>query len=189
MKPLLYIASAAILLSAGCSKNNDPTEPDKKEECGHGTTAFISVRTPEQWQSFKNRINAGDTEYESGYWVKDGKAVFSIGAWHNRVCPKEPATIIPQLITLIDDNTVSFEATAEENSGDPVQMQVPKANTVYKGENLFAFSNTDSKQVSLSCAARCSFPTKGSWSADSTYFFDFLLDDFSIKIYAKGVEQ
>lgn len=191
MKNAYVIAlSLGLFFTSACDK---ATEPDPgpnpvPAECGDSTATKISVKFTNEWGAYSKKLVDGDATFWANYTNDGGLASFNIQSDRKNICPKEPAHITPELSTEIDVNDVSVTSSTWEEGAAPLEIVVPKNGKLYKGEGTYNFKDPNAASARLYCSATCTFPSKGSRAQDSTYFFETLMYQFSLRMSCRQVK-
>lgn len=174
IKPLILAGAALMAASVSCTKSD--LNPDEKKECGDELRTILSVSDAQTWQSFSNFVSTANAHYKTYYSTENGQARFKLFTQAENVCPSGLAEVGTQLITAIDVPEITLTASVtEEGFTNPVSLPITKqSNSVHNGNNAYAFRGDGNNAANLIYESVCSFPTHGSWSADSTFFFGAL---------------
>lgn len=183
---LAILGTCLLLLALSCSKKD--IDPEAKE-CGDELRTILSISTAENWKFFSPGHSETNALYKTSYFAEDGKANFILRTQTANVCPNEAAEIGTQIITNKDvpDMTLTYNVMEDGISGKVDMPVTTQSNSVRNGNNVYALRGPGEKAGELLYEAICSFPTQGSWSADSTFFFG-ALSSYYMSMNAKKFE-
>jgi len=105
------------------------------------------------------------------------------------VCSYEPVTVSPVLGLLHADNTVTDSLLIKSAFGNTVRDVVPPSSShmTFSSTEIYPFT-TDTKDVAYLVSNYIGFSSKGSWAADSAYFFGYLLDSYGCQTSYKTTQ-
>jgi hypothetical protein len=173
MKTIFTLLCSVIVLSlAGCSDSNSP---EYKDNCGTEERTSMEIRNAREWAEYPK--TDGNAKYSVSYTVFENKASFEIRTSLTGICSKEDP-LISTIFSAMGYDPFIVECAALETGVEGLNfttLPVNQSRTNYfEGSNFFPLKQKDKDSTSLLFISKCEFPTKGSWEADSIYFFDRL---------------
>ncbi len=179
----LYILAMVFLLS--CSKQ------DEKQVCGQETIAEYTIHNYSEFVKFQNRITVGDAEYFSNYrFLSFSNFPFDTSYWGvevklNNICNSDIPNIEFEVLLHNPDSTIIPLISIWESVNTDSTIQLKTLDNLYFRKSFDHDFKSDfgGKAATLYAFIDFDFPSKGSFSADSAYFFSNL-DYMSCKISA-----
>ena len=183
---LSALAALTFFVLGSCSKKDDTKPGDK--ECGEESTSGMTIISADEWDDYpKDGIRSRQmTEYAVASATNN--ANFSLTIDFDGVCPYSSTDVGMTLSLKKEAPDIEVVATAGELGVDPgVNLTVTKLSpTLYNCYEAYVYHlNDDVNPTKFRGRVNVLFPTKGSWTADSTYFFGELLQNYGLSVHAK----
>jgi hypothetical protein len=166
--PAALLISVVILILTGCATT--------KEQCGAGHTQRLFAFNSFSAANFELYSNGGDdagyVKYSAAYHVVNGRAVFNYLIGLDKVCIFSDVTVYSTLNTLVNNpefaDTLIIKAPGFSSQ---VVTVINPSNMVYDRDEIYTFDANSANPAQMLINNKLSFPTGGSWQADSAYFF------------------
>ncbi len=157
-----------VLFIAGCNNAN-------KENCGDDHTkryfGFNSF-SASNFEMYNNGVDAGYVYYSATYSVVNNRAVFKYLITIDSVCIYDDPNVFSTLNLLVanPDFKDTLKIKTQGTGNAEVITAISPSNLVYDRDEIYSFTGKTNPD-GLLVINSLSFPTQGSWQADSTYFF------------------
>ena len=173
------------LLLCGIAMLLTSCTPDDEKKCGNEDFERYAVYpgiTPNLFNDYLAGQYFSEQLYTTFYTTSGGRSRFIFSIAVSNVCSYEPILVSPTLQLVIANADIKDTLYISEPSGTKLEEGIAPSNgVIYMIDEIYPFTTT-SPTTSFNVGNIISFPSQGSWSADSLYFWGQVVDiTFSVQ--------
>lgn len=161
-----------LLLSLSIHSCGESTSSDDAK-CGEEAVAGMYLRTPAQFANYVMGSGSENASYRMSYTTSRGEAIFIQSLTIDKSCASSNPLISLTLELKSRDSLIQDSALVVDGA-KTVLLPIIKSGSVFFEDHEYPFDDPKGSGKLL-VSHKCSFPTQGSWSADSAYLFSRLV--------------
>lgn len=169
---LPYYLCIPIIL-AGCKDPDDPTA----KECGEEVVTLINIYDCNSLYNSDTSLTDGTNTSVYSYTIGLSGSIrlITLAGSYEAFCTYESPLVSAFLEFAIDDPNFTDTVRVQEVGGTQIDYPTEDLGTIHKSDQFYVWEKESPEGVRFIYNYSVYFPTLGSWSADSAYFFGNLV--------------